>query len=167
MKNKVQAIVMGVCAVFFVGGFVVCVVLQVRQSSVRSDLRSDGIEVPVEARSFLEQDARRLSPNTGEFTRYSDDQVLFTFRDSDGREVTGIQPIAEDRYNELGLISELTAVYLAGNPDDAELLQNGDFVANVVPYWIFAAIAGLLALGSAVSAYFSSRPVRAAASANG
>ena len=86
--------------------------------------------------------------------------MLFTFRLPDGSEYTANQPIAEDRYDDLGQISGLTAVYLAGQPDGAQLLQDGEFVASAAPYWIFAAITGLLALGAAASAYFSSRPAK-------
>jgi len=162
VKNKVQAIIMGTCAVFFVAGFVVFAIAQARQSSLRSELRSDGIEVSVESRSFLEQDVRRISPNdaTAAGQIYSDDQVLFTFTLRDGTEFTGIQPIAENRYDELGAIDGLTAVYLPGEHESAELLQDGEFVANGVTYWIFAMIAGFLAVGSGASAYLSSRPAK-------
>ena len=153
---------MGACAVGFAVGFVVFVVAQVQQSSLRSELRDDGIEVSVESRSFLEQDVRRISPNdaTAAGQIYADDQVLFTFALRDGTEFTGVQPIAENRYDELGPVDGLTAVYLPGDHERAELLQDGEFVADAVPYWIFAVIAGLLALGSGASAYVSSRRVK-------
>ncbi|MFK7916876.1 MAG: hypothetical protein AB8G14_02265, partial [Ilumatobacter sp.] len=88
--------------------------------------------------------------------RYSDDQVLFSFVVLDGV-VTVAQPMSADRYAELGPISTLSAVYLEGEPENAELLDNGEFAANLIPHTLFALLCGVLALGSAFSAFTTLR----------
>jgi len=163
MRNRAEAIVLGVSTIILAIGFVGLSVAHSQQSSLRSELLGDGIVAEVQGRSFLEQNVRRLSPNNpvGTGRIYSDDQVLFIFELDDGTEVTGIQPISEDRYDDLGAIGDLTAVYLSGDHENAELMQDGQFVANGVPYLPFAFVVGLLALLSAGVAYRSSRPVAA------
>lgn len=158
MRNRAGAIIMGVVTLAFVAGGVVFAVNQQRQSSTRNALTERGIAVPIEDKAFVEQDTRRLNPNTGKFDEFSDDQVLFSFLDVDGNDVVIAQPIAENRSDEFGPISSLTAVYLAEDPEGAELLDDGDFVANAVPYWLFALLCATFAAGSGASAVLSTRP---------
>jgi len=149
---------MGTCSAFFAVGLVVFASLHVDQWRTRAGLLGEGVASPVTAISFIEQNERRLNPNTSRYDDYSDDQVEFTFVLGDGREFSALQPIAEDRYDELGPLDELSALHLTGDPDGAELLQADEFVANRVPYWAFAAISALLALACGVIAWSSSRP---------
>ena len=158
MRNRAGAIIMGVVTLAFVVGGVVFAVNQQHQSSTRSALTERGIAVPIDEKTFVEQDTRRLNPNTGKLDEFSDDQVLFSFLDADGNDVVIAQPIAENRYDEFGPISTLTAVYLAENPEGAELLDDGDFVAHAVPYWLFALLCAAFAVGSGASAVLSTRP---------
>lgn len=148
---------MAICATGFVVGAVVFTVLQLRQSTDRSELRDDGVEAPVEWRSFVEQDERRLNPNTGKYDSYSDDRIEFGFRLGDGTATSAIQPIAADRYASLGTLDDLTVLYLPADPAGAELLDDGEFVANSVPYWAFAGVCAVLALCAGGIAYSSSR----------
>ena len=158
MRNRAGAIIMGIVTLAFVVGGLVFAVNQQRQSSTRNALAERGIAVPIEERTFAEQDTRRLNPNTGKFDEFSDDQVLFSFLDIDGNDVVIAQPIAENRYDEFGPISTLTAVYLAEDPEGAELLDEGDFVAHTVPYWLFALLCAAFAVCSGTSAVLSTRP---------
>lgn len=148
---------MMICATGFLVGAVVFTVLQLRQSADRAELRDDGIEVPVEWRSFVERDERRLNPNTGRYDTYSDDRIEFGFRLEDGSETSATQPIAADRYDRLGALDDLSVLYVPGDPGGAELLDDGDFVANTVPHWVFAALCAVLALCAGGIAYWSSR----------
>lgn len=157
MNTRIAAIVMGAAAIFFAFGAIVFVSAQQRQTENRDALIERGIQVPLESRTFLEQDTASVNPNTGVSDRYSDDQVLFSFvLPSDGT-VTVAQPMSADRYAELGPIFTLSAVYLEGEPENAELLDNGEFAANMIPHTLFALLCGVLALGSAASAFSTLR----------
>jgi len=160
VRNRAQAIIMGVVAAAFAVGVVVFAVNHQRQASTRSALSERGIVTAIEQKTFFERDTRRLNPNTGRSDSYSDDQVLYSFVDVDGEEVFVAQPIAEDRYDDLGPISTLTAVYLEEDAEGAELLDDGEFVANAVPYWLFALICAVFAMCSGASALLSTRPKR-------
>lgn len=152
MNTRVAAIVMAAAAAFFAFGAIVFASAQQRQSETRDALVERGVQVPLESRTFLEKDTASVNPNTGVTDRYSDDQVLFSFVLPDGGDVTVAQPMSADRYAELGPISTLSAVFLAEEPESAELLDNGEFAANLIPYTLFALLCGVLALGSAASA---------------
>lgn len=149
---------MAICATGFVVGAVVFTTFHLRQSAARTDLRNDGVEAPVEWRSFIERDERRLNPNTGKYDSYADDQIEFGFRLGDGMTTSATQPIAADRYARLGTLDDLSVLYLPSDPAGAELLADGEFVANSVPYWAFAAVCAVLALCAGGIAYSSSRP---------
>lgn len=152
MNTRIAAIVMGAAAVFFAFGAIVFASAQQRQTENRDALVEVGIQVALESRTFVEQDTTGVNPNTGITDRYSDDQVLFSFVLPDGGDITAAQPMSADRYAELGPIFTLSAVYLSGEPENAELLDNGEFAANPIPYTLFALLCGVLALGSAASA---------------
>jgi hypothetical protein len=157
VRNRAQALIMMICATGFFVGAVLFTVLQLRQSAERAELRNDGVEAAVEWRSFIERDERRLNPNTGRYDTYSDDRVEFGFRLGDGAQSSATQPIAADRYAELGALDELSVLYMPDDPDGAELLDNGEFVANTVPFWAFAALCAALAACAGGIAYSSSR----------
>lgn len=155
--NRVAAMIMGVVAIVSGVGAVVFGVAHMQETSRRSDLRSVGVEVPVVRVDFVEQDVRRLNPNTGRYDDYSDDQIEFVF-DASGESYTATQPISRDDFVALRNRSDLTAVYDPADLDGAELLADGEFVAAARPYWLIALIASAMCLWSVWSVMRSIRP---------
>lgn len=155
--NRVAAIIMGVVAVVSAIGAVVFGLAHVQETGRRSDLRAIGVEVPVERVDFVEQDVRRLNPNTGLYNDYSDDQIEFVFG-VNGEPFTATQTISRDDFVSLQNRSDLTAVYDPADLEGAELLAAGEFVAFARPYWLIALIASAMCLWSVWSVVRSTRP---------
>lgn len=154
--NRVAAIIMGVVAIVSAVGAVVFAVAHTQETGRRSDLRAIGIEARVERVDFVEQDVRRLNPNTGLYNDYSDDQIEFVFN-VNGESYTASQPISQDDFVSLQNRSDLTAVYDPGDLGGAELLAAGEFVAVARPYWLIALIAAAMCLWSVWSVVRSTR----------